>query len=153
LNMEVVIGYCGVCCDHCGMKRRIPEMAAKLKRFIEAYGYGEWICNITKDFDFNDLMRGLDWFADSGCIGCHEGGGMPRCEVRTCCLKRGLRNCYFCGEFPECEKLNYQKETYRIREHYERIKQVGYENWMREQEEKTKEDFDNIEYLEKRRDK
>jgi len=74
LNMEVVIGYCGVCCDHCGMRKRIPEMAAKLKRFIEAYSYGEWVGNFTKDFDFNDLMRGLDWFADPGCMGCHEGG-------------------------------------------------------------------------------
>jgi len=62
LNASVVIGYCGVCCNHCGMHIRIPEMAKELKRFIEAYGYGEWIHNITQDFNFNNLMKGLNWF-------------------------------------------------------------------------------------------
>ena len=48
-----------------------------------------------------------------------------------------------------CEKLSYQKETYQIGEHYERINQVGYESWLREQEKKIDEKFDNIEYLRK----
>ncbi|MEM2598916.1 MAG: DUF3795 domain-containing protein [Thermoproteota archaeon] len=71
-------------------------------------------------------MKGLDWFANSGCPGCLKGGGMPRCEVRACCLQRGLKNCYFCGEFSGCEKLGYQKET--------------------------EENYDNIQYLEKRKE-
>lgn len=149
----VVIGYCGVCCNHCGMQTRIPEMAKKLKRFIDAYGYGEWIYNITQEFDFNNLMKGLDWFTKSGCPGCLKGGGMPHCDVRVCCLKKKLKNCYFCEEFSSCEKLSYQKETYQIEKHYEKIKQTGYENWLKEQENKIRENFDNIEYLERSRSK
>lgn len=151
MSANVVVGYCGVCCNHCGMQTRIPEMATKLKRFIEAYGYGEWIHSITQDFDFNNLMKGLNWFANSSRPNCLKGGGMPHCDVRACCLKRKLKNCYFCEEFSRCEKLNYQKETYHVEKHYERIKQAGYENWLREQEKKIKENFDNIWYLEKRR--
>jgi len=151
MGMGVIIGYCGVCCDHCGMRTRIPEMAEELKRHIEAYGYGEWIHNVTQDFDFDNLMKGLNWFANSSCSGCFEGGGMPRCAVRACCLRKKLRNCYFCEGFPNCEKLTYQKETYQITKHYERIKQIGYENWLTEQEKKTK-NFDNIEYLRKERE-
>ncbi|MCL6579669.1 MAG: DUF3795 domain-containing protein [Candidatus Bathyarchaeota archaeon] len=153
MGADVVIGYCGVCCDHCGMRTRIPEMAKDLKRFIDAYGYAEWIHKITQDFNFDNLIKGLNWFANSSCSSCLKGGGMPRCEVRICCLRKKLKNCYFCEEFSGCEKLSYQKETYRIGENYERIKQIGYANWLREQEKKTKEKYDNIEYLEKRRGK
>jgi len=150
LNAGVIIGYCGVCCNHCGMHTRIPEMAKELKRFIETYRYGEWIRNITQDFDFNNSMKGLNWFANSSCSGCLKGGGMPRCDVRICCVKKKLQNCYFCQEFSRCKKLNCQKETYQVEKHWEKIKQIGYKDWLREQEKKIKENFDNIEYLEKR---
>jgi len=65
-------------------------------------------------------------------------------------VKKKLQNCYFCQEFSRCKKLNYQKETYQVEKHFETIKQKGYENWLTEQEKKTRENFDNIEYLEKR---
>ncbi|MEM3630410.1 MAG: DUF3795 domain-containing protein [Nitrososphaerota archaeon] len=152
LGIDVIIGYCGVCCDHCGIRIRIPEMARNLKRFINAYGYAEWIHNITQDFDFDNLMKGLDWFANSSCSNCLKGGGMPRCEVRACCLQRGLKNCYFCEEFLSCNKISYQKKTYKIEENYKSIKQIGYINWLRKQEKKKRENYDNIEYLEKRRE-
>jgi hypothetical protein len=132
------------------MQKRIPNIAKELKRFIQAYRYGEWVGYVTKDFEFENFMRGLNWFANSSCVGCLQGGGMPKCEVRNCCKEKGLKNCYFCENFLECEKLSYQKETYRINENYDRIKRIGYEKWVKEQEEKLKEDFDNIYYLEKR---
>lgn len=149
----MLLGYCGVCCDHCGMRTRIPEISKNLKRFIDAYGYAEWIHNITQDFNFGNLMKGLNWFANSSCLGCLKGGGMPHCDVKVCCLGKKLENCYFCEDFSSCERLSYQKETYSIGENYERIKQISYANWLREQEKKTNENFDNIKYLEKRRGK
>lgn len=151
MSDDIVIGYCGVCCNHCGMQTRIPAMARKLKRFIDAYGYGVWIHNITQEFDFNNMMKALDWFTQSNCPNCLKGGGMPHCEVRICCSKKKLKNCYFCEQFSRCEKLSYQKGTYQIEGHYERTKQIGYEHWLKEQESRIKEDFDNIEYLERRR--
>jgi hypothetical protein len=133
------------------MRTKIPEMAVELRRFIKAYGYGEWIHNVTQDFDFNNSMNGLNWFSESSCPDCLKGGGMPRCDVRACCTKKKLKNCYFCEEFSRCGKLEYQKGTYRIEKHFEKIRELGYENWLREQEKKTEESFDNIEYLEKTR--
>ena len=151
MNENLVISYCGVCCNHCGMRTSIPKMASELKRFIDAYGYAEWIGFITQDFDFNSLMKGLNWFSNSVCPTCQKGGGMPRCEIRTCCSQKKLQNCYFCPEFPTCPKLSYQKATYQVDKHFERIAQIGYENWLKEQEDKVKKAFDNIEYLEKRK--
>jgi hypothetical protein len=125
-------------------------MAKELKRFVEAYRYGEWIAYITQDFDFQNFMKGVEWFANSGCPGCLQGHGMPNCDVRNCCKEKGLKNCYFCQDFLKCTKLSYQKETYKINENYRRIKQLSYEKWLKEQEEKLKEDFDNIYFLGKK---
>jgi len=153
LSKDVIISYCGVCCNHCGMQTRISTIAEELKRFIHAYKYGEWIGYVTQDFEFENFMKGLNWFANSSCNGCIQGGGMPACEVRNCCKEKGFKNCYFCDDFLKCGKLDYQRETYKINENYERIKQVGYENWLKEQEKKSKANFDNIWFLEKRTSK
>ncbi|MGQ9545288.1 MAG: hypothetical protein ACUVQX_05830 [Candidatus Bathycorpusculaceae bacterium] len=119
----------------------IPNIAKELKRFVNAYRYDEWIGYVTKDFEFENFMKGLNWFANSSCTECLQGGGMPKCEVRNCC--------YFCKNFSTCEKLSYQKETYRIDQNYEKIKRIGYEKWLKEG--KLKENFDNIYYLGKRK--
>jgi len=145
-----LVGFCGVCCSHCGMQARIPKMARDLQRFVEAYRYGEWIGYVTQDFDFRTFLKGLGWFANSGCNGCLKGGGMPNCEVRNCCKEKGLGNCYSCEDFLKCTKLAYQKETYKIEENFRRIKQIGYGQWLKDQVLKSKEGFDNIHLLEKK---
>jgi len=150
LSQSVQISYCGVCCNYCGMQIRIPKMAKELKRFVEAYRYGEWIVYVTQAFNFKNFMSGLEWFANSSCSGCLQEGGMPNCEVRNCCKERGLKDCYLCEDFLKCAKIGYQKETYRINENYDKIKRIGYEKWLKDQEEKLREDFDNIYFLEKK---
>ncbi len=145
---DVTIAYCGVCCDHCAMRERVPKMAKDLKRFIDAYGYEQWIHNVTNEFDFDNLMKGLGWFMSSGCRGCPSGGGMPHCEVRECCSGLGKDNCYSCADFPSCQKLIYQKQTYIIDDNHARIMETGYAKWLREQSRKSRKGFDNIEYLE-----
>jgi hypothetical protein len=147
---NLTVGYCGVCCSHCGVKSRVPEMAQELKRFVQAYKYGDWIPHITHDFEFENFMKGLSWFVNSSCKGCLKGGGMPSCEVRICCKEKSLKNCYSCGDFLKCDKLKYQKATYKIDENYKTIREIGYENWLKSQEEKARKDFDNIHFLDRR---
>ena len=149
-ELNLTIGYCGVCCNHCGMLSNIPKMAEELKRFIQAYKYGDWIPHITRDFEFVNFIKGLNWFANSCCNGCLQDGGMPNCEVRTCCKEKGLINCYSCRDFEECEKLDYQKATYKINDSYTRINQIGYKNWLKEQKEKASKGFDNIHIIEQK---
>lgn len=153
MSEGVQISYCGVCCDHCGMRKRIPQMAEELKRFVDAYRYDEWITYVTKDFEFENFRKGLSWFANSFCSGCLQEGGIPTCEIRDCCKTKHLKNCYFCEDFLMCDKLGYQKETYKINENYEVVRQIGYENWLKEQQKKLEANFDNIWYLEKRKAK
>lgn len=133
------------------MQKRIPEKARDLRRFIEAYRYSDWIEHMTRDFDYPNLIKGLQWFTNSACRGCGAGGGMPSCEVRECCRKKGYENCYSCGDFSSCRKLGYQKETYKIDHEYQQIRKIGYEKWRKMQEEKARVGFDNIVLLERKR--
>lgn len=146
-NESVEIARCGVCCEQCRMQKRIPRMATEMNRFVDAYGYSQWIRNVTSDFDFDNFLVGLKWFASSGCAGCSRGGGMPKCEVRDCCSQKKLQDCYRCPQFTSCNKNLYQKQTYRIGDQYARIAQTGYSKWLQEQRRKTRNGFDNIEYL------
>ena len=127
------------------------QYCKELRRFVQAYRYWRLDTVCTEDFEFRNFMKGLDWFANSGCKGCLQRGGMPNCEVRTCCKEKDLRNCYSCGDFAKCEKLEYQKSTYKINESYDRISQMGYENWLKEQKEKASRGFDNIHFLEEKK--
>jgi hypothetical protein len=124
-------------------------MAEELNRFVAAYRYSEWIAYVTRDFEYGNFIRGLEWFVNSTCKGCSQGGGMPNCDARNCCKEKGLKNCYFCDDSLNCQKLTYQKGTYNIEDNYKRIKQIGYEEWLKEQEKKMTEGFDNIHFLEK----
>jgi hypothetical protein len=130
------------------MHLRIPKMAEELKRFVQAYKYGDWIQHITQDFEFENFMKGLNWSANSCCNSCLQGGGMPNCEVRTCCTEKSLRNCYFCQDFEKCEELGYQKATYKVNDSYIRIDRMSYQNWLKEQNEKVRKGLDNIHFLE-----
>jgi len=125
-------------------------MAAEMKRYVDAYGYSEWIGNVSSGFDFQNFEAGLKWFASSNCAGCSTGGGMPRCPIRDCCSEKELKNCYSCPQFGSCDKNHYQKQTYRIGDHYAQIAQRGYAKWLVEQKRKSKSGFDNIGYLEKK---
>jgi hypothetical protein len=148
-NESFEIAHCGVCCQYCGMRERIPAMATEMKRFVDAYGYSEWIANVNSGFEFQNFIAGLKWFASSDCVGCLRGGGMPKCPIRSCCSEKKLQNCYSCSQFTSCEKNLYQKETYGIVEHHMEISRRGYHKWLAEQKRKAKDGFDNIAYLER----
>jgi hypothetical protein len=93
------------------MQVYIPKMAEELKRFVQAHGYGEWIEHVTQDFDFENLMKGLEWFANSGCLGCIQGGGMPNCKVRNYCIEKGLEKLLFLRRFSKVRKTQLSKRN------------------------------------------
>jgi len=61
------------------------------------------------------------------------------CEFKKCTGERGIDFCYECEEFP-CEKVEKFSESaphHRpIWENFERMKTVGWREWLREQDEK-----------------
>lgn len=84
------------------------------------------------------------------CRGCHSDKRTPHCEactMRICADKKGVTVCSECNEYP-CSELTefykkgdiWEKAAHRksIMKNLNRIKEVGVENWLGEQEEKWK---------------
>jgi len=85
------------------------------------------------------LAKVLSHFKSLKCQGCGAGGGNPWCSIRRCCQKKGFTSC---AEFP-CEKLDWITKRYSKWnvKNLERIREVGIEKWLEEQEEKVRQGF------------
>jgi len=134
-----LVGPCGDYCGGCGQYNGLIVSTAKqMREFADLYGFEFRSKGV---FDFKQFVKGLEWFTNIGkCPGCQQGGGMPGCEVKKCCFGKGLRICFECEEFP-CSK---SKDTAHsdTMDKYERFKDIGFEKWVEEQEQKTREGYE-----------
>lgn len=138
IKIEDQIGYCGIPCGYCAIGNgEIAKTAEKLTKFVEEYGFEQWIEDSTKDFKFSEFKKGLEWFFQCSCLGCKEGGGIPDCEVRNCAKEKNVEICSFCNEFP-CELLSKFQEQMvpGIIEILTQIKEKGIDRWLSEQKSK-----------------
>lgn len=143
-------GHCGVYCGQCATGNdRIRIIAGELKRLVDKQRF-EWLelPEVEPGFKFSEFRKGLEWFADFKCFGCLAGGGPPSCETRKCCKDKGLRSCLLCGDFLTCNLTNYHRETYPfVVQSYQLVKEVGFDKWLEEQEEKAKAGWDMCAHL------
>ena len=143
----------GVCGDYCGQcpngNGRVRFAAGELKRLVDTVRY-EWVEDAVKSFSFSEFRKGLEWFSQAQCRGCLAGDGAP-CENRGCASEKGLRSCLLCEAYLECPKTAYQREWYPfVTENYERVKQVGFEVYLREEKERARAGVDLMGHLERR---
>jgi len=143
-------GVCGVYCGQCpNGNGRVRFAAGELKRLVDTVRYG-WVEDAVKSFSFSEFRKGLEWFSQAQCRGCLAGDGAP-CENRGCASEKGLRSCLLCESYLECPKTAYQREWYPfVAENYERVRQVGFETYLREEEERARAGVDLMGHLERR---
>ncbi|MGD0496174.1 MAG: DUF3795 domain-containing protein [Candidatus Bathyarchaeia archaeon] len=143
-------GICGVYCGQCpnGIGR-VRMMAGELKRLVDTTRY-DWIKDVVKSFSFDEFRKGLEWFSDSQCPMCLNGGGAP-CENRKCAPKNGLQSCLLCGDYLTCKNTEYQRDVYPfVVESYSRVKQVGFGKHLEEEDERARAGVDLMGHLERR---
>jgi len=127
--------YCGGCGQYNGL---ISEAATLMREFADLYGFQ---IRSKGEFDFQQFLKGLDWFIDHAkCSGCKEGGGPSWCEVRKCCSEKGLRICFECEEFP-CSKMKEYGDPDTM-DRYKRFCEIGFEKWVEEQTQKASEGYE-----------
>jgi hypothetical protein len=141
-------GYCGECALYPGFTA-LREAALLMGELIDTHGLQNWIPQAMKPdaenkFDFTEFRQGLAFFSDPEpwftCQKtCKRGGGYPECLMRKCCQERGLDICFDCKEFP-CSKVRWNPGMIERAEEY---KKLGKEEWLREQEKKTKRGFEH----------
>jgi hypothetical protein len=144
-------GVCGVYCGQCpNGNGRVKTMAMELKRLVDTTRYN-WVADAVKSFKFEEFRKGLEWFSNAQCPMCLEGGGAPWCPNRPCAKQKQLQSCLLCNDYMTCKNTEYQREWYPfVADNYRRVKEVGLEKHLEEEEERTKAGVDLMGHLERR---
>jgi len=79
-----------------------------------------------------------------------NGGGAP-CENRKCAKQKGLESCLLCDDYLGCKHTEYHREWYPfVVDNYRRVREVGFEKHLEEEEERSKAGIDLMGHLERR---
>lgn len=84
--------------------------------------------------NYPEFKEVLVFFTQGSCPGCRPGGGQfPPCAARNCFREKGVDFCFQCDEYP-CTRNKYDPGlTARWRRMNDRMKEVGVEQFYREQ--------------------
>jgi len=147
---DYAYGICGVYCGQCPSGNgRVRIIAGELKRLVDTVGY-DWVEFAVNFFKFSEFRKGLEWFARAQCPMCLDGGGAP-CENRKCVAGKKLESCLLCNDYLTCRHTTYQRDRYPfVLENYERVRQVGFQKYLEEEEEKARAGIDLMGHLERR---
>lgn len=135
-----LVTYCGLYCGLCTERGRIPRQAAALRELMSKEGYETWGSDMPGFKEFWSFLEGLS-DPDRTCLGCRQGGGPPFCGIRKCAQRRGVEVCGFCAEYP-CERILTLGKGYpTLVADGQRMREIGLERWIEEQEERAKTGF------------
>ena len=140
MSINNILGRCGVYCGQCrNFTTEITELASKLKEFI--IQDFSWLIKADVSFNYDNLIKGLEWFSNSKCSGCRN-SKESWCDVKKCekIQNEEIDNCLLCDEFAKCPHTDYQRKRYSyLFEHVGFIKKEGFDSFLEEQERKAKE--------------
>jgi hypothetical protein len=133
------LGKCGVYCGQCrAFNSEVADLATTLEKWVKQ-DYS-WIKDVEQSFDYNNFLKGLEWFKDSTCPGCRQ-VEESWCDVKTCekIQKNENDNCLLCKEFLKCPLADYQRNRYSyLFEHIEYIKKESFEKYLEREEKASK---------------
>jgi len=152
-----LIAPCGIYCGACDMMLgRSREQAREMYRILNGFNFadvGPFFMG-TEQEKVTDFLKILEqWSTGDKCPGCLAGGGNPACPIKTCSNEHGFLTCAECEGMPckrSAENENLLQDaaaflelitkryaSWNIR-NLERIKEVGYRQFIDEMQEKVK---------------
>ena len=135
-----LVTYCGLYCDLCAQRERISRQASALRASMINESYEFWGPELSGFNEFWSFLTDL-CDPDKACPGCRQDGGAPFCGIRKCARKRGVEICVFCEEYP-CERvLEIAKGYPTLIADGQRMRQLGVEAWIQEQEKRAETGF------------
>lgn len=133
--MELVT-YCGLYCDLCAERARIPQRAAALGAAMTEEGWPFWGHTVSGFTEFWTFLEELA--SGKGCPGCRAGGGYPECQIRVCARERGFDLCADCTDFP-CQHIEALEASYpNLIGDNRRLQTAGLDRWIDEQKERVR---------------
>ena len=135
-----LVTYCGLYCGLCSARGRVRRQAETLRQSMAKDGYDVWGANLPGFQEFWTFLGDL-CDPEKACPGCRQGGGPPFCSIRKCARERDVDVCAFCDEFP-CRRIESIGKGYpTLIADGKRMKEIGTEAWIAEQEERAKTGF------------
>lgn len=135
-----LVTFCGLYCGLCAERARIPRQARALSESMSKEGYEAWAIELPGFNEFWSFLAGL-CDPDKACPGCRGGGGPPFCSIRKCAREREVEVCASCEDFP-CKRVRGIAKGYpTLIADGKRMREIGIEAWIKEQEERAKTGF------------
>ena len=141
MDSEMLVAYCGIYCDLCSERTSIPERAKALMESLKKAAYEDWGPDVLAGFtEFWNLLNNLTVIEDDKC--CRSGKcGSPWCSIRKCAKEKGIYTCPECQNYP-CAKIEILGKSRPMLVHDgERVKEIGLDAWIIEQEERKRAGF------------
>ena len=140
INLEQVT-YCGLYCGLCSRRNRIPQQAKSLRDSMRKEGYENWAPKELPRFaDFWSFLNNLAE-SEKRCS-CREGKCGPSfCGIRKCAQVKGIEICIYCKEYPCQMILGIAQGYVTMLDDGKRMKVIGIDNWVQEQEDRRKTGF------------
>jgi hypothetical protein len=99
LDSRQLVAYCGLYCDFCSTRSRIPRQAATLQSSLRDAGYEDFATDSPDFIEFWRFLDGLTKVPDE--TRCRGGTcGHPRCAIRKCAKSRNVQFCPLCADYP-----------------------------------------------------
>ena len=134
------VAYCGLYCGLCAQRNRIPQRARDLQESMQKEAFDQWGTEIPGFKEFWSFLNGLAE-SESRCS-CRRGEcGPPFCGIRKCAQHKGVDVCPFCSEYPCDRILRLAKGYVSMLADAKRMKLIGIDAWIAEQEERRKTGF------------
>jgi len=158
---QCLIAPCGIYCGACdSFLAKSTALARDLHRILKGFNLAD-VSAFTMGVEqerMTDFLNILEQMSQAKkCPGCLKGGGNPECPIKVCAGKLGYLTCAECEKMPcrigeegsEAESLEAPFFLEMITKRYanwnidnlERIRKVGYRQFVDEMEEKVKEGF------------
>jgi len=138
-NLEQVT-YCGLYCGLCAQCNRIPQRAVLLRDAMRTEGYENWGKELPQFEEFWLFLNNLAG-SEARCS-CRRGNCGPSfCGIRKCARGKGIEVCIYCTEYPCQMILGIAKGYVSMLADGQRMKVIGIDTWIQEQEERRKTGF------------
>jgi len=127
------VTYCGLYCGLCLNGCRIPRRAAELQDLLRKVRIDEWGPDLPGYDGFRVFLGELAGFEPRASCRARS-CGPETCAIRTCAEEKGVDACPFCPDYP-CERIRTLAKRYvTLIGDGERMRAVGLEAWITEQE-------------------
>ncbi len=135
MDKKQYVTYCGLYCDLCDQRLRLPQQASALLQTLRAAEYDEWAHSLP---DFTEFWRFLNGLADVPEDKCCRNNtcGAPDCAMRACAIRRGVELCPECEDYP-CDYIRRFNTCEPLLIHDgRRIQANGVDAWITKQEQR-----------------